>query len=498
MKNNLGTMKPALAYFAAGIFLWLLRIKGLAQSGLYDHDSVRNYQVATDLANGIYDYLFNHTAPLFNIYLAALVKVFQDYHIPVIINASLIVIALIIFTEFLRKQLRWDLLTSITFLLFAGTSIALVNFSRYFAIEASSFLMFIILLTIYYKSIKQGRAKDLYWSSFLTAALISINYKAILIIPVFILVELLQKNRKHSLREYVKAGVFFSIPFVFFIFVAAAAGLHPLSQIGRLYLELLGRTSTHNNPTFIDTDFLFYFKLFFNFENPFIIIAILLFPLMLLKKKWLDRKNISLHFYLFVIAYSLFIGMSLIPKAPRGILFTYPIFYLFLFLIISENISCYKIRNSLVICLTLFNIWGINRHIYSYTENNYREIAQIINSTGYSDVATIVTLNVHPYLREGIEARVLFDNSSLKDKLNKGSSFILVEDKYSRIAGLPFDTVEGNEIFRTKHKTLLSPYLILEHCEFSGKTFNEALDLIEDLSKAEYHTRVIEVKGMRQ
>jgi hypothetical protein len=489
---NLNKIYRIIAYLFAGMLLWLLRIRGLEESGFYDFDAVKNFMLASEIAQGNFKNLFYHTAPFFNLYLSFLVKLFDGFLIPHYINASLVVIALIVFTEFIRRELKWDLMKSLLFLMLSGTSIALVNFSRYLAVESLSLLVFVVLAIVYYKSIATGKTKYFYWAAFVYAVLFGLNYKAILLFPVFVLVELYQQKRILRFKEIWQAGLVFCVPFLFLILFAILAGLHPLQYFAVFFAELLGRATTHANATFFDTDILFYFKLFLYFENPLLIAAVLLFPVLLFQNRWHVRKEFSLYMYLFLIGYAILLGMSLVPKAPRGILHIYPILYFLLFLSIDEQINNRRTKIAIFVFLAFYNLFGVAKHIYAYTENNYQTFADYINKSEHTEVATTASLNIFPYLDRHVEAHLLMDNEDLS-MYSRNTGKLLLEDSYHAIAGIPFDSAAGRTVMQARQNTLLAPYLILEHCEFSGRSFEEAMQARKALQEAKYHLRLIEI-----
>jgi hypothetical protein len=487
--------KISILYLISLPLLTGLRIYLLKDNGLYDYDSVKNFLVAKEMAAGNFAQLFNHVSPTFNLLYAFLYKVFKDYLILEYLNAVFNILAIFTFAQFLFRNTKLDFFQITVVLLLSGCSLFMVNSSRYFAIESLSLFLFVLLIINYYKNLISGSSKYFYWAVLFFALLLTVNRKALVFLPVVLVIEFLQNNRRLTLRNVAfGTGIVLSF-FIIYPLIGYALGLKFLQYYASLFYLIV---HIQGHPTMeyatFNGDIFYYLKYFYYFENPLLIGSILLFPVLYRKELFRNIREINIYQFLFIITYSFLFGMAVLPKAPRGLLFIYIFLYLFLFLCLHK-IS----RNKIILCLMtalilLFDVYQIKEHIYKYAHTNYSEVARYIDSKKIKRVATTVGINIIPFLKEGVEVKMIFNEAELLGLKEKGYDYVLLDDFHYLVNINQFNELhKAKPVLQVKEPTLLAPLMSLEQSEYSSIGFEETLRLREKVKKDEFQLRLIDL-----
>lgn len=464
--------------------LFALRIFRLDQTGLFDYDAVKNYLIVEALWQGDFTDLFHHASPSFFLLFAPIYGISKHFLILEYANAALGVGAVLLFARFFRKL--W-LLTNLQYLLLLmgiGSSTFLIVSSRYFSIENLTLLLFGWVITLYHQHLTSHRRKDWVAIWILMALSFSVNYKTLLLLPIFLVVESLQRNRKLRWKELMWIPAAFMGLGGLYSLLGKLLGIGFLNYAKNIYVVAFVRdTNPAIDKSKFDWELTYYFKYFYDFENILLPIGLGLL-LVATWKKWpsifSNIKTLKIHFtgnlLLVCFTLSLLAGMSIVEKAPRAILLTYPLIYAFGIygLMKTIKINRYAFAGTMVLFIGM-NTWNAQRFIYQYAKSSYNEMAEAIAGRGIEQVSLTVGLGMAPYLNaKGVRWKVLFSEQELQNSEQEGW---LILDDYQQIAGLG-DFKKWRDlqpIVSFKDPSLLSPYLYLEHCEYTDQGYDEAI-----------------------
>jgi hypothetical protein len=472
--------------------LLLVRIYLLNDTGLFDYDSVKNYLAAKELSEGKFINLFHHVSPTFNLFYAMMYKIFKNYRFLEYIDASLNIIAITLFAHFLFTKLKLTIFQTCVILVLSGMSLFMVNSSRYFGIESLSLLLFVLTIINYFENLENGNARHLYKAVFFYALLMTVNRKFLVFIFIVLVIELLQRNRRITSRNIAISGGIMLVPFVLYPLIGYAFGLRFLQYYASLYFMLF---EIQGNPTHyatINWDLLYYLKYFFYYENPLLIIVLFLFPVLYRKELFSNLHQINLYQFLFIISYCFLIGMSIINKAPRGLLGIYIFLYFFLFLCLNKILHSKLALGVVTFLIILADLYQINKNIYQYSHTNYDQVANFINDKKIKKLVTTVGINIIPFLKEDVEVKMIFDEKEIPALKDQGFQYVLLDDFHYLTDINQFDELHKRKpIFQVREPSLLAPLMALELSEFSSIGFDETLHLREKAVKDNFQLRLI-------
>jgi hypothetical protein len=476
------------------LLVWL-RIYLLKDNGLYDYDSVKNFMVAKEIAEGNFVHLFNHVSPTFNLLYGFLYMVFKDYLVLEYLNTGFNVLAIFIFVHFIFRYMKLDFFQITVILLFSGFSLFMVNSSRYLAIESLSLFLFVLGIVNYYKNLISSDQKYLYWSALFFALLLTVNRKILVFLPIVLVIEFLQTKRKLSLRNIAISGGIICSFIIIYPIIGYLLGLKFLQYYASLYYLII---DIQGHPTIeyasFNGDVFYYLKYFYYFENPLLIGVILLFPVLYRKELFRNLREMNIYQFLFIITYCFLFGMAMLPKAPRGLLFIYIFLYFFLFLSLNKIGRNKVIHGFLAVLVLLFDIYQVNENIYKYSHSNYGVVADYIESKKIKKLATTVGINIAPFLKEDVELKVIFDEKELAGLKKEGFDHVLLDDFHYLTKVDQFnDLHKVKPVLQVKEPSLSAPLLALEQSEFSASGFYETLKLREKVEKDEFQLRLIDL-----
>jgi hypothetical protein len=193
--------------------------------------------------------------------------------------------------------------------------------------------------------------------------------------------------------------------------------------------------------------------------------------------------------YLLIWAWLFLGGMSLILKAPRGLLFAYGLFVALGFLVLRQLLSSaimqqqlsVAVRVGILVGLSLLVIGGnllrLQHHIYRYTPTQYQQVAHWLQEHGQRRVGSTVSNALLPFAAPaGISVQVISNENQLPALRAAGVQYVVLDgyrlvtgiNKFSRLEKLPAEATFTEPL-------LLSPMLFLEHSEFTGLGYEETL-----------------------
>ena len=475
--------KRYLIFLIISLLLFGLRIYLLWETPLYDYDSVKNYVVAGEIASGDLTNLFQRRIPTVHLFNALLYSVASEPFFLVSFHALISTLALGLFVFWISERSGLDLKDSSLLYLFSGTSLILVNMSRYMSIESWTLLFFLLFIRYYLEWIEDRDPKRLWYSLILYAIATTVNYKFLFLFPLIAGIEIWISSSFYDWRKLGMVFLILSAPFLLYSLVGWISGAGGLKYIIVHATTLL---SFQHNPIqsggSFDYDLGVYPRFIWFFQNPLVIPAFL-WILWSYSRSWRDLKqNPNFLGYLLLFTLNYLVLAFLIRKAPRGLIFVDVFLSYFLFMLIFQLFRKKWLATLIVILSIGFNLLKIQQEIYPYSQTAYPEMAAFIEEQGIQKLAITTGMGIVPYLPEGTEWEVLFNDRDLDELKSEGYTHALLDD-YRIITGMKdFKLLEGlDPELQLEEKSLHSPILALEHAEFVRIGYSEAMDLNKEI-----------------
>lgn len=472
-------------YLVLAALLFFYRNLYLAPVGLLDFDSVTNFGVAKALAAGDFTNLFKHASPTFNLFLALLVKVTPDFIWLEKLNGLLILGGVYLCSRFAGRHLSLKWWQELFLFAVAGSSLTLTYQGRSLSLEALSFLGFCAFFLAYFQSLMAFRRKGFFGTVLLYGVLLTVNYKLLVLLPIILLIEMYQQNRKITGRQWLAAAGLVVLVFVLYSVLGFLLGLSLWRYLFVAGAVVLKSTihPTINVPLF-NFDVGFYFRYLFSFENPFLLIGLLLFPFTIGLKQMLQHRKMNAGLYVAVFGLCLLFGMSLLQKAPRGIMPAYPLLYLLSCLGFLHFIKNKALQACVFLAMLGFNLYTIQQNIFWYADSGNPEMAKYLAQNRITKIATTASNRILSFVPETTEVKMVFRNEELKALKAQGYNYLLIDDSY-KIGRIPLGIKYKKVVAAYPDKVLQAPVFALEHAEYSGMTYDEALEISNTLRKAE-------------
>jgi hypothetical protein len=504
------------------VFIYILQTLFLNQVGLPEYDSVRNFFIIKEITEGNFANMFQHGSPTFFLFFAFFYKIYPSAIFLLYLNAILTSLAIVCIVHIFSNFFNFNTWQQSFLLLFVGSSTYLVYGTRSLSIESMTLLGFSALLWHHNKpdfallQFQKNKASTFFW--LLTALLLTINYKILLFFPVILFIEFLRlakaaKTLQASIKEISsnQIAVILSIlifPIFSYILLGMALGVSWKSYPASWFFLLIGKQNSNPwrefSPFAYDIDFYFQYLLFF--ESPILLLGFILF-IAINKQKILDNQVITKNI---LIILCILAGMSILPKAPRGILLILPLLYVFafrgwheIFAKFQNQIGQGRVGASLVqvflhtfVSLAVcYQIYSLQLNIYRYTQTNYQAIANYLIANKIDKVAATVGINLRYFLPQHIDFQsILFEKDTQKLQI-QGYNFLLIDDYHRLVGADVFDKLRQQKtMLALPEKTLLSPLLYLEHCEFTGNNFAKALTKQKEVAADSANLRLIRLE----
>lgn len=467
-------------YSIAGILLCLVHTYGIWSAGFFDYDSARNWQVVQEISRGNFRNLFQHASPTFFLFYATFTLLFKDFHYYLIINSLFNVGAVLLLVRFISRYISFTAAETALLILFTGCSTFMVASSRYFTIEAPSLFLFILFLGTYFKRLNQLSQRALWQAATILAVGLTINYKFLLVLPVAFVLEILHRDRVFTLRNYTFVALILLSPYLIYAVVATAVDL-PFYRFPAAFIKINDFTT----PTpglrtgRFDFELFYYLKYLWHFESPLILAGILLFPILFRQFIFTNIVNspITVYRYLFFILFLFLGGMHLLLKSPRGLLFSYALLYLISYLSLKKLSGNQLITILLLAGSVVYQIRLLQKEIYTYTPTHYPQVVKFLQDRKITKLATTVGLGITPFAASaGIEVATVFDEKNLPYLKKQGYTHVLLDDDYLVANIRNFTRLEkSTPLASWPEPSLLSLFLYLDQCEFTGLSYAQAL-----------------------
>ncbi|MCC3157313.1 hypothetical protein LJ737_08685 [Hymenobacter sp. 15J16-1T3B] len=460
---------PALLV-VAGLRLWRL-----PAAALPDYDSVRNWQIVQEVARFDLTHLFHHGSPTFYLLYAPVAALTTDYRVFLVLNALLAVAALGLFADWVARAARLPGPETALLTLAAGSSVFLTFSGRDFTMSSLSLLLLSLLLRAHWQRLQQPTRRNVLRTAAVLALGLSVNYKFLLTVPILAVLEGLQADGlSWRAGNWWRVLLLLAAPFVLLGALAWLVSGVPLYRWPAVYYVVMfpaaanaaGRQGT------VQVDFTYYLRYLLDFEAP-------LLPALAAALVWfgggLRRRPLPVAAYLLVWAACTLAGMSLLVKAPRGLLFGYLPMYALLVLLLRRWARPAALLGLLLV--VGYNAAQLRQHLYARLPTHYPQVAQWLQQHGIRRVATTVGPALLPAAQaRGVAVEVVKTRAELEAFRRRGGRYVLLDDYY-RVAGvLAFDSLRRRPaVAAWPESVLTSPLLYLEHSEFTGLGYQATL-----------------------
>ncbi|WP_324676410.1 hypothetical protein [Hymenobacter sp. GOD-10R] len=491
-------MNKALWLLGALLIVTAVRLHGLEAAALPDYDSVRNWQIVQEVAHGNLRNLFHHGSPGFSFLYAPVAWFTTDFYVFQYLNALVAVAAVGWLTLFVSRAAALAGYESALLALFVGTSVFLTFSGRDFTMGSWSLVAFTGLLQAYYCRLQQATPRSLLRAAVWVAIGLCINYKFLLTLPILLVFELLQQDGLlFQPRNLLRVAGILAAPYVVLAGVSWLVGLQWYRWLGVYYNIMrpgapnaagrLGMTQTH-------LDAFYYFKYIRDFESPLILLAVLVVPVLWRRLLFQRLKQPNLVRYLAIWVYCFLAGMSLLLKAPRGLLLIYGLLYVLAFLSLRRVLDRRWWALVLVIGVAVvFNLRRIQQEVYAYTPSSYPKVAGWLRRHNALPVVSTVGLGVAPFVAPSTMA-VIIKEEELLTLREQGYRYVLL-DAYWRVTNVRnFDLLRKvPAVAAWPEPMLTAPLLFLEHSEYTSLGYEETLALQRTASRDSFQLRVIPI-----
>ncbi len=479
------------------LVLYGARVMFLPEGALPDYDTVQNWQVAQQIASADFSNLFFHRSPLFNLFYGLVYLFLPSLKAQIMLNAGLNVLAVYLLCRVVAQKPGLTALQFCVLLLVAGLSVFMVHTSRYLTVESAGLPVFALFLTNYVRRCDSNQIKHFYWAIFWLAAGISINYKFVLLVPVVLALELFQASQLLNKVTVLKSLAILASPFVVLGLLGFVLGLrwyhYPATYMGVVQFNVPNaamRTGKFNS------DISFYFRYLFAYESPLAWSSLALYFIVFRPWNYLRRQNLQLPDVLAIICVCFLAGMSLLLKAPRGLVFIYVPLYLLGFIclqrLLQKNVTLFY---SLLFFSILFCGYKCYDAIYKYSETGYEQMAAFIKKEEIPEVGQTVGNGLIPFSAQNFTVAPIARPNEWQEFIAKKPAWVVADTYYLTTNIQLFDSLQQLPARYSVHSpALLSPLLFLEHAEFTGFGYSKTMELRQQAIESKFQLRLLQIE----
>ena len=310
---------------------------------------------------------------------------------------------------------------------------------------------------------------------------LSVDYKFLFTLPILVVLEVVQADGLWQKRGlWARVLLVLVAPYALLGAVGVAGGL-PWYRWLAFYVRTVVPAAANmaGRQTTLHFDLLYYPRYLLSYESPLLLAGLGL-------AAWLSwctwrggwrpgARQWRLLPYLLVWAGCLLAGMSLLIKAPRGLLFAYLPLAALAVLSGRRALHGWALAVVLVAAVGL-NTLRIQREIYAPLPTCYPQVAAWLQTHGATKVASTMSLGLAPYLNKSQTLTVITNERQLAGLRRQGYQYVLL-DGYWRVAGVAhFDSLRrASPVVAWPAPQLQQPLLFLEHSEFTGRSYDETL-----------------------
>ena len=454
-----------------------LRLWRLGQAGPPDYDSVDNWLTVRALAGGDGQVLFHHGAPGFTLLFVPIAWLTRDFRVFQVLHAVLAVGSLAVFAQFVRRAAELGAAATAAVVALAGTSLLLTFSGRDFVENGLSLGLASTLLASYFRRLHTHQPRALLRAAGWLALGLCFSFKLLFVVPVLAVLEwwaadgLLRRG-----GTWWRVAAVLAAPYVGLGAVGVAVGL-PWFRWPAVYYRtiFLAAPNLAGNVDRVHLEPFFYLRYLLNFEPALLLGLLLALGVWRGRAHWRRGQPLALGPYLLVWAGCLLLGLSMLAKAPRALLFAYgPLAALLV--LAGQRLLPGRALALLVLAALGFNGFVLWQQVYSRWPTRYPQVAAWLLAHHATYVATTVGLGLRPYLPDSVRVDVLNDERDLPALRRQGCQYVLL-DSYWRVAQVRrFDSLRRQPPLAAWPEPLqTTPLLFLEHAEYTGLDYDATL-----------------------
>ena len=457
----------------------VLRLWRLPEAGPPDFDSVRNWQVVQELARGDFAHLFHHGSPGFLLLFAPVALLTHDFLVFQLLNALLGVAGLGLFAAWVARRARLTGPETAGLVLLGGTGLLLTFSGRDFTMSSASLLVATGLLRSHFTRLHKAAPRRLVRVAVWLALGLCINYKFLFTVPILVLLEWWRADGLWR-RSGSRALLVLAAPYLLLGLLGVAVGLPWYRWPGFYWRTVVPATANiAGRQATLHLDIEYYPRYLATFESPLLLlglaVALGLVARQVRRGQLRRGQALALLPYLLVWSGCLLGGMSLLIKAPRGLLLAYlPLAAL---AVLSGRLLLpRRVLTAVLLAAVGLNVYRIQTQFFAPLPGRYLVVAAWLRQHGAARVASTVGNGLAPYLGPGQDLTVITDERELASLRRQGVQYVLL-DGYWRVAGATrFDSLRRQvPVAAWLAPALHQPLLFLEHSEFTGRSFVETL-----------------------
>jgi hypothetical protein len=470
--------------------LWLLaglllvaavRLWRLPEAGPPDYDSAHNWQIVQELAQGNFTHLFHHGSPGFFLLYAPVALFTRDFWVFQTINALFGVVGVGLFVQWVSRKARLTGPETLALALLGGTTLLLTFSGRDFTMSSLNLVVFAALLRSHFARLHRPSPAALVHVAGWLALGLSIDYKFLFTVPILLVLELWQGDGLwRQPATWRRVLLVLAVPYLVLGTLGVLLGL-PWYRWLAFYVRVVfpAEANPAGRQATLHPDLLYYVRYLLSYESP-VLLGGLGATGWLVWRRWRTGdygrgQALPLLPYLLVWAACLLAGMSLLLKAPRGLLFTYLPLAALAVLSARHRLPNWALLGVAAAAVAL-NLFRIQRHIYAHLPTRYPHVAAWLRAHDATAIASTVGMGLAPYLLENQTLKVVTNEKQLAHLRQQGYQYVLL-DGYWRVAGVHrFDSLRRQvPVAAWEAPQLQEPLLFLEHSEYTGLGYSETL-----------------------
>lgn len=453
------------AIFGSISLLALLMSWGSFSIGLVDFDSVDNWNSAMGILHGNWERAWNHHSPLLFLSQAIALGIGNgDPRALIALNIGYSLIALWILFFEIPRSWGWSIWDRILLFFAGGLSTILLFQVRGASLEPMSLCLSAGAIFLHLRQLNPAAQKS-WWNPtwFLMGCLFLVSYKSIFLVPWLIFTDPTLWKRPFPLRTYASIVGCFLIPVLAMNLLNAICGAPILNELRALYGIAMGRSGRIAGALEFD----FYPRLFWYFDSWWWVLLGVLGSIRLLRNTSI-RPLAILALYLFVLAF-------LLPKAPRGILLPSQLFVVLAGATLLALFPKNRVRMPLLLVGVILQIPLVSVLHLDYQEGEITHLSRVVRNESPDTLNATVGRIMEPLIAPQTVLIPILGNEAIIATRNQTQQWLL-EDAYAEIAGFvaPLPRAE-KPLAQAQIPMYTHPFMHLEHCEFTGRNFDEAI-----------------------
>lgn len=450
-----------------------------------------------ELVEGRFENFHNHASPFFHAFNAVFTSLF-GFKVWVVNGLSMFlnILGLGIFSLYFQQIFKWRPAYTLSF--WGCLSITFFQWyaSYCLAVEHLAVLFAALALLCFEKYSLRKQQNHLWLVGVCLSLSFNASYRSLLLVAFLWLYLVLSVSlKKLNIQDFIQAtwiwAVCISLSIVFWSLLGWCFGAKWYGYIANLY-GIFALRQAAETASFLHTDTLFYLQYAFNFE----FCLLLSLPLLLIQSVWR-----CVPFYLLFLTISYLVVALILPKAPRALCVVFPILYAFVwaaFILWLEKttwIAKPLIMTAVIVCFSLYSFWTVQKKLLNYQDTKaYKLIVNELEKHA-TQPQTVLTssfsLNILPLLSKKIRLEVCTSDSAWQVA---ESDFFLRDDYVHFLNKSRFSDAERKLLLSLPCKHLCTPILFLEHCEYTGQTYNEAMQAQKQLEKTGAYLQLYQKK----